>query len=144
VTRGLAFFDTNVLVYADDASDPVKQQRAISLVRQHRADNTAVFSLQVLQEYFVTATRKLRVDPHIAQRKVESLAGGRLVRFTELDVIASIELHRLDGISFWDAMIVHAARVAKAAVLYSEDMQHGTSSGGVMICNPFLETSPEH
>jgi hypothetical protein len=66
----------------------------------------------------VAATRKPRVDPAIAQRKVEILARGRLVRFTESDVIAAIELHRLTQISFWDAMIVHAARAANATILY--------------------------
>ena len=61
-----------------------------------------------------------------------------MVRFVEDDVIAAIELHRLTRISFWDAMIVHAARLAGAAILYSEDLQHGSTLGGVLIDNPFL------
>jgi predicted nucleic acid-binding protein len=56
----------------------------------------------------------------------------------ESDVIAAIELHRLTRISFWDAMIVHAARLAGADLLYSEDLQHGAVLGGVRIDNPFL------
>jgi predicted nucleic acid-binding protein len=92
-----------------------------------------------LQEYFAVATRKLGVAAEIAQRKVEVLARGNVIRFTECDVIAAIELHRLIGVSFWDAMIVHAARAANAAVLYSEDMGHGSVLGGVPIQNPFLD-----
>jgi predicted nucleic acid-binding protein len=52
-------------------------------------------------------------------------------------VLASIELHRLQQTSFWDAMIVHAARISGAAVLYTEDLQHGSSISGVEIINPF-------
>jgi predicted nucleic acid-binding protein len=137
--RGLAFFDTNVLIYADDASAPAKQARAISLIVEHQRDNSLVVSLQVLQEYFAAATRKLRVDAAIAQSKVEILARGRVVRFTERDVIAAIELHRLTRISFWDVMIVHAARAVNAAVLYSEDLAHGSAVAGVPVRNPFAK-----
>jgi len=69
-----SFFDTNVLVYADDKAAPAKQRRALDLVAEHRRAGTGVVSLQVLQEYFVTVTRKLHVDARIARRKVELLA----------------------------------------------------------------------
>lgn len=134
---GLAFFDTNVLIYADDDKSPSKQARAESLIEEHQADDALVVSLQVLQEYFAAATRKLKVDPAIAQAKVEILASGNVVRFTERDVIAAIELHRLHKISFWDAMIVHAARISNATVLYTEDLAHGSSIAGVPVRNPF-------
>jgi predicted nucleic acid-binding protein len=136
--NGLAFFDTNVLVYADDASSPKKQERAVALFAGHLRRGTAVLSLQVLQEYFVTATRKLGLAPEMAQRKVEVLARARVVRFEVSDVIAAIELHRLARVSFWDAMIAHAARSAGAAVLFSEDFQPGAVWGGVRVVNPFL------
>jgi predicted nucleic acid-binding protein len=133
-----AFFDTNIFVYADDTSEPLRQARAIQLITTYQRKSLMVVSLQVLQEYFATVTRKLRLDPEVAQRKVEVLARSRVIRFTEDDVIAAIELHRLHRISFWDAMIVHAARLAGADVLYSEDMQHGAVLAGVRIDNPFL------
>ena len=135
--NGLAFFDTNVLVYADDASFPEKQDRAITLFAEHLRRGTAVVSLQVLQEYFVAATRELGLAPEMAQRKVEILARARVVRFEVGDVIAAIELHRLTHASFWDALIVHAARSAGAVVLYSEDFQPG-ALGGIRVVNPFL------
>jgi len=135
---GLAFFDTNILIYADDVSAPEKRERAISVITDHQRRNSLVISLQVLQEYFSAATRKLGVAAETAQRKVEVLARGKVVRFTERDVIAAIELHRLVRISFWDAMIVHAARAANVAVLYSEDLGHGSVLGGVAVRNPFL------
>jgi len=135
---GLAFFDTNVLVYADDASSPEKQDRSITLFAEHFRRGTAVVSLEVLQKYFAAVTRKLGLAPEMAQRKVEILARSRVVRFEASDVIAGIELHRLTQISFWDALIVHAARSAGAAVLYSEDLQPGAVLGGVRVVNPFV------
>ena len=134
----LAFFDTNILVYVDDRSVPDKQKRADDLFTGHLRDGMAALSLQVLQEYYATVTRKLDIAPDFAQRRVEVLSLANIVRFEAKDVIAAIELHRLLRISFWDALIVHAARVSGAAVLYSEDFQHGTVLGGVRIVNPFL------
>ena len=136
--NGLAFFDTNILIYADDDSSPHKQSQSIQLIADYQRRGLMVISLQVMQEYFAGSTRKLGVDPELAQRKVHVLARGRVVRFDADDVIAAIELHRLSQISFWDAMIVHAARLAGAAVLYSEDLQHGALLGGVPVVNPFL------
>jgi len=134
---GLVFFDTNVLIYTDDGSSRAKRDRAIAVVAQHLREGTAVVSLQVLQEYFVVATRKLGLAPETAQRKVEILSRARVVRFEPADVIAAIELHRLTRISFWDALIVHAARSAGVATLYSEDLQPGSVVGGVRVVNPF-------
>jgi predicted nucleic acid-binding protein len=132
-----AFFDTNVLVYTDDASVPAKRKRAIELFASHQRTGSAVISLQVLQEYFVTVTGKLGVDAELAQRKVSILARGPVIRFSEDDVLSAIELHRLARISFWDAMIVHAARLAKTEILYSEDLGGGSIIAGVRILNPF-------
>jgi predicted nucleic acid-binding protein len=134
----LAFFDTNILVYTDDALSPEKHTRAIELFTDHRQRGAAVISLQVLQEYYATVTRKLGFDAGLAQRKVEVLAQGNVVRLEARDVIAAIELHRLTRISFWDAMIVQAARLAGTSVLYTEDLQHGAVLGGVPVVNPFL------
>ena len=75
----------------------------------------------------------------MAQRKVEILASARVVRFEARDVIAAIELHRLTQVSFWDALIVHAARAAGATVLYSEDLQTAAELGSVRVVNPFLQ-----
>lgn len=139
MTSGLCFFDTNVLVYADDASSPDKQNKAIALFTDHLRRGTAVVSLQVLQEYFVAATRKLGLGSDIAQQKVEAIAHARVVRFDADDIVAAIELHRLTRISFWDALIVQAARSAGAAVLYSEDLQSGAVLGRVRVVNPFTQ-----
>ena len=132
-----SFFDTNVLVYSDDKAAPAKQRRALDLLAQHRRAGTGVVSLQVLQEYFVTVTRKLRVDARVARRKVELLAEFD-VAFPEVaDILAAIDLHRLHAFSFWDALVLRAAKQAGCSVLLTEDMQDAREIDGVRIVNPF-------
>lgn len=133
-----SFFDTNILVYADDKAAPAKQRRSIELVTQHRRARTGVLSLQVLQEYFVTVTRKLQVEATIARRKVELLAELDVFVPDVDDVLAAIDVHRLHGFSFWDALVLRAAKEAACTVLYTEDLQAGRSIDGVKIVNPFL------
>src|SRR5438552_15669427 len=118
-----SFFDANGLVYADDKAAPAKQRRALDLVAEHRRAGTGVVSLQVLQEYFVTVTRKLHVDARIARRKVELLADFDVAAPYLADILASIDLHRLHGFSFWDALVVRAAKQAGCSVLFSEDLE---------------------
>ena len=132
-----SFFDTNVLVYADDKASPAKQRRALELVAEHRRAGTGVVSLQVLQEYFVTVTRKLEVDARIARRKVELLAEFDVAAPDVADILAAIDLHRLHGFSFWDALILRAAKQAGCTVLLSEDFQESRETDGVRVVNPF-------
>ena len=132
-----SFFDTNVLIYADDKGALAKQRRAVELVSEHRRSRTGVVSLQVLQEYFVTVTRKLHVDARIARRKVELLAEFDVASPDVPDVLAAIDLHRLHGIDFWDALIVRSAKQAGCSVLFSEDMRAARQIDGVRIINPF-------
>ncbi len=98
---------------------------------------TGVVSLQVLQEYFVTVTRKLHVDARIARRKVELLAEFDVAAPEVADILAAIDLHRLHGFSFWDALAVRAAKQAGCSVLFSEDLQQQREIDGVRIVNPF-------
>jgi predicted nucleic acid-binding protein len=132
-----SFFDTNVLLYADDESAPAKQRRSRTLVAEHRRSGTGVISLQVLQEYFVNLTRKLHVDPRIARRKVEMLAEFDVAAPEVGDILAAVDLHRLHGFSFWDALILRSAQQAGCSVLLSEDFQEGREIDGIQVVNPF-------
>ena len=132
-----SFFDTNILIYTDDKAAPAKQRRAVALVEEHRRAGSGVVSLQVLQEYFVTVTRKLKVEPRVARRKVELLAEFDVAAPDVADVLAAIDMHRLHGFSFWDALILRSAKQAGCKVLLSEDMQDTREIDGVEIVNPF-------
>jgi len=134
-----SFFDTDVLLYADDEFTPAKQRCSRDLVAQHRRDGTGVVSLQVLQEYFVNVTRKLHVDPLIARRKVEILSEFDVASPEIADILAAIDLHRLHGFSFWDALVVRAAKQAGCRVLLSEDFQDGREIDGLQVVNPFRD-----
>jgi predicted nucleic acid-binding protein len=133
-----SFFDTNVLVYADDKAAPAKQRRALELVAEHRRAGTGVVSLQVLQEYFVTVTRKLGVDAQVARRKIELLAEFDVAAPDVGDILGAIDLHRLHGFSFWDALVFRAAKQAGCSVLLSEDFQESREIDGVRVVNPFV------
>jgi predicted nucleic acid-binding protein len=132
-----SFFDTNILVYTDEATSPAKQQRALDLLAQHLRQRSGVVSGQVLQEYFVIATRKLHVETAKARRKVEVFAKFDVVIPEVADILAAIDLHRLHGFSFWDALIIRCAKLSGCSVLYSEDLQHTRELEGVRIINPF-------
>lgn len=132
-----SFFDTNVLVYTDDRSAPAKQRTALDLLAEHRRASTGVVSLQVLQEYFVTVTRKLGVDAETARRKVEIFSEFDVARPEVSDVLAAIDLHRLHRLSFWDSLVLRAAKQAGCKVLYSEDLQHQRAVEGIRVVNPF-------
>lgn len=132
------FLDTNILVYGDDRGEPEKRERCLELIEMLRRKHTGVVSIQVLQEYFVTATRKFALDAAVAKSKVEVFARFHVVEPGVADVLAAIDLHRLMRISYWDALIVRCARQAGCRVLLSEDMQHGQTLDGVRIVNPFV------
>lgn len=132
-----SFFDTNVLVYADDKAAPAKQRRAVELVAEHRRAGTGVVSLQVLQEYFVTVTRKLGVAPTLARRKVELLSEFDVAAPDVADILAAIDLHRLHGFSFWDALILRSAKQSGCRVLLSENFQPQREVDGLRVVNPF-------
>jgi predicted nucleic acid-binding protein len=132
-----SFFDTNILVYADDQANAAKQRRAVELFNEHRRARTGVVSLQVLQEYFVTVTRKLQIDARTARRRVELLSKFDVVVHEVSDVLAAIDLHRLHGLSFWDALILRATKQSGCSVLFTEDMQEAREIDGVRIVNPF-------
>ncbi|MGP8172920.1 MAG: PIN domain-containing protein [Terracidiphilus sp.] len=132
------FLDTNILVYADDTSDPVKQKTAVALILHHMQQRSGVVSTQVLQEYFVAVKRKFKADSARAKEKVELYAAFEVARPDLSDILAAIDLHRLHGFSFWDALVLRMAKQAGCRVLLTEDMQHGQEFDGVKIVNPFL------
>ena len=132
------FLDTNVLVYSDDPRDPAKRARALDLVQDHLRSRTGTVSLQVLQEYFVSATGKLKLDSELARQRVEVFARFQVAEPTINDILAAIDLHRLHGFSYWDALVLRMARQAGCRVLLSEDLQNGQVIDGVKIVNPFL------
>ncbi len=136
---GREFVDTNVLVYAFDRTAGTKREAAIELVQRLWFEHTGCVSLQVLEEFYVTTTRKLSMPPADAQAQVKRLGKWRVHRPALEDVLASIEAHRRKRISFWDALILRSAAQLGCSVLWSEDLKDGVKYAGVIVRNPFLK-----
>lgn len=136
-TTAPCFVDTNVVVYADDADAGPKRDLARTLLTRIFSDGSAVVSVQVLQEYFAAATRRLGLPAEAARNRVEALGRLEVVSLAADDVLAAIDLHRLHSLSIWDALIVRAALVSGCRTLFSEDLQSGRRFGALEIVNPF-------
>jgi predicted nucleic acid-binding protein len=138
-----AFFDTNVLLYLFDNSVPAKKARAQEVFYDEVEAGRAVLSTQILQEFYVNATRKLAepLSAEAAEEQVRDFARLPLVRTDEVMILAAIERHRSMSFSFWDALVVEAALRAGADRLLTEDLQHGQEIEDLTVENPFLENA---
>ena len=134
---GREFLDTNVLIYADDARDPHKRTRARALIRRLLRERRGVLSLQVLQEFFAAATRKLGMRSEDARRRVLHYSRFDVVTLAPADLVAAIDLHRLHQLSIWDALIVRAALNGACTTLLTEDMQPGYVVEKLAFRDPF-------
>jgi predicted nucleic acid-binding protein len=133
------FVDTNVLVYARDASDMGKHAIAAAWMEHLWTSAGGRLSVQVLQEYYVTVTRKL--DPGLsaeeAREDVRDLAAWRPLRIDQPIVEAAWRTEDRYGLSFWDSLIVAAAQAAGCEALLTEDLQHGLDIDGLRVVDPF-------
>jgi len=138
------FVDANVLVYAHDASAGAKQAAASRLLERLWEAGTGHLSIQVLQEFFVTVTRRvarpLTVDA--AADRIRELATWEVFTPTTDDVLAAIALQKAARLSFWDAMVVQAAAESGCDVLWTEDLSDGQVLRGVRIRDPFRVSRP--
>jgi len=133
------FVDTNILLYAHDDSAGKKRDRAKALVEELWETRDGCLSVQVLQEFFVNATRTIAkpLDAATAKEIVADFSRWYLHVPGADDVLAAIGIHQRTGISFWDAMIVRSAAEIGCTVLYSEDLDAGQEYSGVRVENPF-------
>jgi predicted nucleic acid-binding protein len=136
---GAAFVDTNILVYAIAGDDPIRSPVAQDLLRKLMLDRSLRTSTQVLQELYVTLTRKgkLPMSPAAALRYIDQIAAWPVAVTDFKSVRRAIELSISSMLSFWDALIIVAAEGSGARALYSEDLQAGQELLGVRIVNPF-------
>lgn len=140
VARVLTFVDTNVLVYAHDRSEALRQPVAQALLEELWANRTGTLSTQILQEFYVVATRKFNPPMTCREaREIVALYGTwPLVQVDLPLILTASQLEERHRLSFWDALVLEAARRAGATRLVTEDLQGGRSIGGVRIENPFL------
>ena len=111
------FIDTNLIVYANDRRDPVKQKRALEVIQREIRDGTGVLSIQVLQEFANTALNKLGQEPAVVLRQLSLLETLTIVRPDPPMVRRAVELKTLYQLSFRDASILAAAENAACRYL---------------------------
>ena len=132
-----SFVDTNVLVYLFDSDSPAKQAIAREIVDRH--SEKFVLSTQVLGEFFVTVTRKLGnpLSPERAMDALENLHTFRVRSIHPQLTLLAARRSMASRLSYWDALIVESALEAGAAMLLTEDLQHGQTFAGLRVVNPF-------
>ena len=135
-----AFVDTNVLLYGVSTARDEADKHATALSILDRDD--VVLSAQVLQEFYVQATRPTKADPlahDSAVSLIESWLRFRVIETTVPLVQQAFATAARWQVSYWDAAIVEAARIGNCPVVLSEDLQPGMNFAGVTVQNPFAD-----
>ena len=132
------FIDTNILVYSLDQFDLQKQSQCRTLLKSLKGDLQGVISTQVMQEFYVAATKKLSAEPLLVKDILHSFQRFETVIITPDFIKDAIDCSLINRISFWDALIIVAAESANCEKLWSEDLSDGQTIRGVCIENPLL------
>jgi predicted nucleic acid-binding protein len=135
------FVDTNILVYAHDADAGEKHAAAAQAVAELWEYRNGILSTQVLQELYVTLTRKMAspVTGNVVRRLIRNYLTWELVLNDGAIILHAGEIGENYQLSFWDGLIVAAAYSKNAATILTEDMNHGQVVEGIRIENPFLK-----
>jgi predicted nucleic acid-binding protein len=131
------FIDTNVLVYTIDEGNPDKQKKAKEIIMAIIKNDIPVISTQVLQEFYNASTKKLFVDKVIAKGIVHNFRNMETVQVDPDIIEQGIDISILSKISFWDGLIVAAAKFANCTTIMAEDLNDGQIIQGVKVVNPF-------
>ncbi|UTC63095.1 PIN domain-containing protein [Treponema sp. OMZ 787] len=133
------FIDTNILVYALDNRDNDKMNKARNILRKVIYENKPVISAQVINEFYVAATKKLSIDKNLIKTIVHNFKNMEIIasdlQLTENAIKISIE----SQISFWDSLIIAAAEKADCKLIISEDLNSGQKYQDISLINPFQE-----
>jgi len=134
------FCDTNLIVYAYDVTAGLKHEAAGELLARLWESGNGVISVQVLQELFVTLTRKIPQPLPLLRARgiVADMATWRVIEPGSRDVLAAVDGIERWHVSFWDAMILTTAILAGARTVWSEDLSDGQAYDGAIVRNPFL------
>ncbi|MBW2432502.1 MAG: PIN domain-containing protein [Deltaproteobacteria bacterium] len=140
--NGKIFVDTNIFIYAHDIDSGPKHDIAASIIETLWKNKAGIISTQVLQEFYVNVTRKIKM--RLTRTQARGVIENYLVWHLELNgpdtILLASEIEERHHLSFWDAMILAAARNAEAEKILTEDLNPGQIVEGILIENPFLDT----
>ena len=131
-----SFVDTNILVYSLDAHNPEKQAKCRDLLRSLTSDDKGVISTQVMQEFYVAATKKMGADALIVKDILHAFERFEVVIINPSMIKNAIDCSIINRLSFWDALIIVAAETARCEILWTEDLNDGQIIHGVRVHNP--------
>ena len=133
------FIDTNILVYANDRSERGKQEKAKQILFNGITNEDITVSTQVLSEFYVTVTQKIKIklSADIAKKEIVLLKAIEIVEIDFNLIIQAINICNENKLSYWDSLIIAAAQKAKCTIIYSEDLNPGQTIDTVTIVNPF-------
>ena len=133
---GRVFLDANILVHAQDATSPDKQRKSRKAIAALAGSGDGVISTQVMQEFYVTATRKIGVPPLVAKGVLKTFAVFEIVQVSPTLIQEAVDCSILNQLSFWDSLILAAAASAGCSTVYSEDLNPRQTILGVKVQNP--------
>ncbi len=134
-----SFIDTNVLIYAYSTQDYKKREVARRVLLRLEKEGTGCISTQVLQEFYVAATKKLSISADAAREIIQATSCFHLTQIDRSLLMKAIGISTDSQVSFWDAMIIAAAQSSGCVDLLTEDLQSGQYFGGLQVRNPFTE-----
>ncbi len=136
-TKDKIFIDTNVLVYTQNDKEKEKQLICRKVLSGLIDKNLLVISTQVMQEYYNVATQKMRLEKLYVKRTIEMFDIYEIITIQPLIIFQAIDIQILHQLSFWDSLIISAAKSANCSMVLTEDMNDGQIIEGVKIQNPF-------
>lgn len=132
------FIDTNLFVYSIDQREPEKKEKARAILKKIIDSQQPVISTQVIKEFYVVATTKLKANQLIVKNIIHNFRNMEVVN-NDLELIQqAIDISIISQLSFWDSLIIAAAEKAKCEFVFSEDLSAGQTYRGVMVVDPFV------
>jgi predicted nucleic acid-binding protein len=138
MTSKKVFFDTNILAYAFDQADLVKQDISKRLIADSIQTRNGNISTQVLQEFYVICTTKIGIPQEMVLTGMDSIEPLHIVVITPEIIRSAIKKQTKFLLSFWDALIMQAAETSLSTIIYTEDLNHGQVYDTIEVVNPFL------
>ena len=133
------FIDTNILVYSIDQKNEDKKQKSRRTLKKIIESHQPVISTQVIKEFYVVSTNKLKADPIVVKNIIHNFHNMEIVN-NDLELIEqAIDISVISQLSFWDALIIAAAEKANCEFVFSEDLNSGQTYRGVMVINPLVK-----
>jgi predicted nucleic acid-binding protein len=136
--KGKVFLDTNVLVYLFSINEAVKRRKCQELIRYYSNDYILVWSTQIVQEFIYVMTAKLGQQPQKVKLLLNNFSEFELITNNLEMIEKAMDIQLVNQLSFWDSLVISAAKSSKCQIIITEDLHHDQVLHGGKIQNPFM------